>query len=66
MSLLFLTYSNDMMHMQQSRHHKFYQGWKSMVTAHDSQISALPMMGRAEVSNSGDFRELLCVFWYVS
>ena len=29
-----------------------------MVTSHDFQLSALPMMGRAELSDSSDFRRV--------
>ena len=33
-----------------------------MVTSHDFQLLALPIMGRVKVSVSGDFRELsMCV-----
>ena len=37
-----------------------------MVTLHDFQLSALPIMGRAEVSNSSDFRRVFGVCFSMS
>ena len=37
-----------------------------MVSSHDFQISALPIMGRAEVSDSGDFRRAFAVWFGMS
>ena len=55
-------YASNMNTMQSTHQEYFiflYDGFQSMVTSCDFQLSALAMMGRAEVSDSGNFRRVL-------